>query len=59
MKVLVLYDYPPSPVGLTTQGNLMHKGLEEMGIDVHSVHFESAQEKDWYCRWFCTWQFWS
>jgi glycosyltransferase involved in cell wall biosynthesis len=52
MKVLVLYDYPPSPAGLATQGNLLHKGLEEMGIDVHSVHFESAQEKEWYYRWF-------
>ena len=52
MKVLVLYDYPPSPAGLATQGNLMHKGLEEIGIDVHSVHFESAQEKEWYYRWF-------
>jgi len=52
MKVLLLYDYPPSPAGLATQGNLMHKGLEEMGIDVHSVHFESAQEKEWYYRWF-------
>ena len=52
MKVLVLYDYPPSPAGLATQGNLMHKGLEELGIDVHSVHFESAQEIEWYYRWF-------
>ena len=52
MKVLILYDYPPSPAGLATQGNLMHKGLEELGIDVHSVHFESAQEKEWYYRWF-------
>jgi len=52
MKVLALYDYPPSPAGLATQGNLLHKGLEEMGIDVHSVHFESAQEKEWYYRWF-------
>ncbi|MHC4115438.1 MAG: glycosyltransferase family 4 protein [Planctomycetota bacterium] len=52
MKVLVLYDYPPSPAGLATQGHLIHKGLEEMGIDVHSVHFESAQEKEWYYRWF-------
>jgi len=52
MKVLVLYDYPPSPAGLATQGSLMHKGLEELGVDVHSVHFESAQEKEWYYRWF-------
>lgn len=52
MKVLVLYDYPASPAGLATQGNLLHRGLEDLGVDVHSVHFESAQEKEWYYRWF-------
>jgi len=52
MKVLVLYDYPPSPGGLATQGDLLYKGLNEMGVDVRAVHFESAQEKEWYYRWY-------
>jgi starch synthase len=52
MKVLVLYPYPPSPGGLATQGDLLYRGLKEMGVDVHPVNFESPQEKEWYYRWF-------
>ncbi|MBL7188997.1 MAG: glycosyltransferase family 4 protein [Phycisphaerae bacterium] len=52
MKVLILYDYPPSPGGIATQGALLHRGLSELGVDVQPVNFESPQEKEWYYRWF-------
>jgi len=52
MKALILYDYPPSPGGLATQGDLLYKGLIELGVDAHAVHIDSAQEKEWYYRWF-------
>ncbi len=52
MKVLLLYDYPASPSGLATQGDLLHKGLLNIGVDVYSVNCESAQEKEWYYKWF-------
>ncbi len=52
MKVLLLYDYPASPGGLATQGDMLFRGLRELGVDAHATHFESAQEKEWYYRWF-------
>ncbi len=52
MKVLVLTEYPPSASGLATQGDLLCRGLREIGVDAHPVHFESPQEKEWYYRWF-------
>lgn len=52
MKVLLLYDYPPPPAGLSTQGHLLYRGLQELGIEAYAVHFESDSEKEWYYRWF-------
>ena len=52
MKILLLYEYPPQPAGLSTQGDLLYRGLQELEVDVHAVHFESATEKEWYYRWF-------
>lgn len=52
MKVLILYDYPPAPGGLATQGDLLYKGLLAIGVEAHGVHLESALEKQWYYNWF-------
>ena len=32
MKVLVLTEYPPSAAGLATQGQLLCRGLCEIGV---------------------------
>jgi len=52
MRILVLYDYPPPPGGLATQGDLLYKGLQQIGVEVHAAHLESVLEKRWYYRWF-------
>lgn len=50
--MLLLYDYPPPPGGLATQGDLLYRGLKEIGVEAMATNFESALEKEWYYRWF-------
>lgn len=52
MKILVLYDYPPPPGGLATQGDLLYRGLQAIGVEVRAAHVKSALEKEWYYKWF-------
>ena len=42
MKILLLYEYPPLPAGLATQGDLLYRGLRELGIETQAAHWESA-----------------
>ena len=52
MKVLVLFPFPTQP-GLTlAQGDLLYRGLKEIGIEAQAVHYQSAMEKEWYYRCF-------
>jgi glycosyltransferase involved in cell wall biosynthesis len=50
MKVLLMYDYPPGPGGLSTQGDLLFQGLKSIGVEVHAAHYDSPLEKEWYYR---------
>ena len=52
MKILLLFDYPAPPGGLATQGDLLLRGLREIGVDARAAHLESAIEKEWNYEWF-------
>jgi len=52
LKILLMYEYPPPPGGLATQGDLLYRGLLHLGVEVCPVHLQAAQEKEWYYRWF-------
>jgi len=52
MKVLLLYEYPPVPAGLSTQGEMLFEGLRSLGVDVQAVNYRAAKEKEWYYRWY-------
>ncbi len=52
MRVLLLYDYPAPPGGLASQGELLRRGLRDIGVEVRACHLESGLEKRWNYKWF-------
>jgi glycosyltransferase involved in cell wall biosynthesis len=43
----MLYEYPPPPAGLATQGDLLYRGLREVGVECVPVHLTGNMEKEW------------
>lgn len=47
MKIAVFYAHPPEPDGLSIQGNLLYRGLKEIGVDVMPCHHSPSFQKQW------------
>lgn len=47
MKIAVLYAHPVEPDGLSIQGNLLYRGLKEIGVDVMPCHYAPSFQKQW------------
>ena len=47
MKIAVLYAHPVEPDGLSIQGNLLYRGLKELGVDVVPCHYAPSLQKQW------------
>jgi len=51
MKIAVLHAYPVEPDGLSIQGNLLYKGLKELGkeldVEVMPSHYTPSFQKQW------------
>lgn len=47
MRIAVLYAHPVEPDGLSIQGNLLYRGLKEMGVEVVPCHYSPSFQKQW------------
>lgn len=47
MKIAVLYAHPVEPDGLSIQGNLLYRGLKDLGVDVMPCHYNPTFQKQW------------
>lgn len=47
MKIAVLYAHPVESDGLSIQGNLLYRGLKELGVEVMPCHYNPNFQKQW------------
>lgn len=47
MRIVMLYEYPPPPAGLATQGDLLFRGLSKLGVDCMPVPQTGNLQKEW------------
>ena len=47
MKSAVLYAYPPETDGLSLQGDMLYRGMQENGESVMPCHWQGTFEKEW------------
>src|SRR3989339_687696 len=47
MKIAVLYAHPVEPDGLSIQGNLLYRGLKELGVDIMPCNYAPSFQKQW------------
>jgi len=52
VRILMMYEFPAPPAGLATQGALLYRGLQEIGIECRAVHLSGDLEKEWIYRCF-------
>lgn len=50
MKALILYAYPPELDGQSLQGDLLYKGLLNLGVEAVPCHFKESIQKEFLLR---------
>ncbi len=47
LRILMLYEYPAQPAGLATQGDLLLRGLQDIGTDALPAPLTGNLQKEW------------
>lgn len=51
MKILLLYEYPVNLGSMSMQGELLHRGLIENGVECVPCHYEHRnEEREWFLK---------